>query len=147
MQSGGTAPFVARIKRAPVRLVGPDQLGKAYSRRSGKSAPHNLFSSTAALYKGAKPVMWSVVERTALAEAEIEYQDYTSDTIYVKFPVKNWTTRPDANATLPSNPAAQRAFLAEWTRGRSKISLDELNSILPQHERISAGQIEELLRK
>ena len=53
--SGGTAPFVARIKRAPVRLVGPDQLGKAYSRRSGKSAPHNLFSSTAALYKGAKP--------------------------------------------------------------------------------------------
>jgi len=39
------------------------------------------------LYRGSKPVMWSVVERTALAEAEIEYQDYESDTIWVKFPV------------------------------------------------------------
>ena len=38
------------------------------------------------LYRGSKPVMWSVVERTALAEAEIEYQDYESDTIWVKFP-------------------------------------------------------------
>ena len=39
------------------------------------------------LYRGSKPVMWSVVERTALAEAEIEYQDYESDTIWVKFPI------------------------------------------------------------
>ena len=35
-----------------------------------------------------KPVMWSVVEKTALAEAEVEYEDYTSDTVWVKFPVK-----------------------------------------------------------
>ena len=41
------------------------------------------------LYRGSKPVMWSVVEKTALAEAEVEYQDYQSDTIWVKFPV--WT--------------------------------------------------------
>ena len=40
------------------------------------------------LYRGSKPIMWSVVERTALAEAEVEYQDYESDTIWVKFPVK-----------------------------------------------------------
>ncbi|MBP1842291.1 isoleucyl-tRNA synthetase [Rhizobium petrolearium] len=39
------------------------------------------------LYRGSKPIMWSVVERTALAEAEVEYQDYESDTIWVKFPV------------------------------------------------------------
>jgi isoleucyl-tRNA synthetase len=32
----------------------------------------------AQLYRGSKPVMWSVVEKTALAEAEVEYQDYTS---------------------------------------------------------------------
>lgn len=43
------------------------------------------------LYRGSKPVMWSVVERTALAEAEIEYQDYESDTIWVKFPVRRAT--------------------------------------------------------
>ena len=45
------------------------------------------FAATGQLYRGSKPVMWSVVERTALAEAEIEYQDYESDTIWVKFPV------------------------------------------------------------
>ncbi|WP_297104049.1 isoleucine--tRNA ligase [uncultured Devosia sp.] len=44
-------------------------------------------SMTGQLYRGSKPVMWSVVERTALAEAEIEYADYESDTIWVKFPV------------------------------------------------------------
>ncbi|WP_454848347.1 isoleucine--tRNA ligase [Rhizobium binxianense] len=40
------------------------------------------------LYRGSKPVMWSVVERTALAEAEVEYADVESDMIWVKFPVK-----------------------------------------------------------
>jgi isoleucyl-tRNA synthetase len=44
-------------------------------------------SASGQLYRGSKPVMWSVVERTALAEAEIEYADYESDTIWVKFPV------------------------------------------------------------
>jgi isoleucyl-tRNA synthetase len=42
------------------------------------------------LYRGSKPIMWSVVERTALAEAEVEYQEYESDTIWVKFPVKSF---------------------------------------------------------
>jgi isoleucyl-tRNA synthetase len=46
------------------------------------------FSECGQLYRGSKPVMWSVVEKTALAEAEVEYQDYKSDAIYVKFPVK-----------------------------------------------------------
>ncbi|MBB3975766.1 isoleucyl-tRNA synthetase [Rhizobium azooxidifex] len=40
------------------------------------------------LYRGSKPIMWSVVERTALAEAEVEYADVESDMIWVKFPVK-----------------------------------------------------------
>ena len=46
------------------------------------------FAESGQLYRGSKPVMWSVVEKTALAEAEVEYQDYTSDAIYVKFPIK-----------------------------------------------------------
>jgi len=73
------------------------------------------------LYRGSKPVMWSVVERTALAEAEIEYADYESDTVWVKFPIHSgngafgtadfedlnasvviWTTTP---WTLPANRA------------------------------------------
>jgi isoleucyl-tRNA synthetase len=44
------------------------------------------------LYRGSKPIMWSVVERTALAEAEVEYQPYESDTIWVKFPVASVDT-------------------------------------------------------
>ncbi|RYE61526.1 MAG: isoleucine--tRNA ligase, partial [Oxalobacteraceae bacterium] len=66
------------------------------------------------LYRGSKPIMWSVVERTALAEAEVEYHDYESDTIWVKFPVNSgsaeladahvviWTTTP---WTIPGNRA------------------------------------------
>jgi isoleucyl-tRNA synthetase len=46
------------------------------------------FAANGLLYRGSKPVMWSVVEKTALAEAEVEYEDHTSDTIWVKFPVK-----------------------------------------------------------
>jgi len=47
------------------------------------------FVANGLLYRGSKPVMWSVVEKTALAEAEIEYEDYTSDTIHVAFPVRS----------------------------------------------------------
>ena len=39
------------------------------------------------LYKGAKPVLWSVVEQTALAEAEVEYHDHRSNTVWVRFPI------------------------------------------------------------
>lgn len=71
------------------------------------------FAVTGQLYRGSKPVMWSVVEKTALAEAEIEYEDYQSDTICVKFPVTGedrlanasvviWTTTP---WTIPGNRA------------------------------------------
>jgi isoleucyl-tRNA synthetase len=70
------------------------------------------FAANGTLYRGSKPVMWSVVEKTALAEAEVEYEDYTSDTVWVKFPVVGgaldgaavviWTTTP---WTLPGNRA------------------------------------------
>jgi len=45
------------------------------------------FVMNGALYRGSKPVMWSPVEKTALAEAEVEYHDHQSHTIWVKFPV------------------------------------------------------------
>jgi isoleucyl-tRNA synthetase len=46
------------------------------------------FKDNGLLYRGSKPVMWSVVEKTALAEAEIEYHDHQSDMVWVKFPVR-----------------------------------------------------------
>jgi isoleucyl-tRNA synthetase len=74
------------------------------------------FAANGTLYRGSKPVMWSVVEKTALAEAEVEYEDYTSDTVWVKFRIDAysggadvvgasvviWTTTP---WTLPGNRA------------------------------------------
>jgi isoleucyl-tRNA synthetase len=72
------------------------------------------FAANGLLYRGSKPVMWSVVEKTALAEAEVEYEDHTSDTILVKFPIAGglegigpasvviWTTTP---WTIPGNRA------------------------------------------
>jgi len=76
------------------------------------------------LYRGSKPVMWSVVERTALAEAEIEYADYESDTIWVKFPitkVDEQTYRKDVvdlarilgNQGEDENPEDAEAFLRD----------------------------------
>ncbi|MFN3889331.1 MAG: isoleucine--tRNA ligase [Beijerinckiaceae bacterium] len=47
------------------------------------------FAANGLLYRGSKPVMWSVVEKTALAEAEVEYEDHVSDTVWVAFPVKS----------------------------------------------------------
>tara|TARA_R110002110_G_scaffold25867_23_gene95732 strand:+ start:3819 stop:6845 length:3027 start_codon:yes stop_codon:yes gene_type:complete len=47
------------------------------------------FLMNGSLYQGSKPVMWSPVEKTALAEAEIEYHDHTSHTIWVRFPIVN----------------------------------------------------------
>lgn len=47
------------------------------------------FAQNGMLYRGSKPVMWSVVEKTALAEAEVEYEEHTSDTIFAAFPLVN----------------------------------------------------------
>lgn len=58
------------------------------------------FLMNGGLYRGSKPVMWSVVERTALAEAEVEYEDHTSPTIWAKFPITNAVVAPGAPAEL-----------------------------------------------
>ena len=68
------------------------------------------FLMNGSLYRGLRPVFWSVVEQTALADAEIEYKNITSPSIYVAFPVQDhtnlyaviWTTTP---WTLPANRA------------------------------------------
>jgi isoleucyl-tRNA synthetase len=61
------------------------------------------FAKSGQLYRGSKPVMWSVVERTALAEAEIEYHDYESDTIWVKFPVVTVDNTPHSEPDFHEN--------------------------------------------
>jgi isoleucyl-tRNA synthetase len=56
------------------------------------------FAANGLLYRGSKPVMWSVVEKTALAEAEVEYEDYVSDTVWVKFPITGTRTKAGQGA-------------------------------------------------
>jgi len=53
------------------------------------------FLMNGTLYQGSKPVMWSPVEKTALAEAEVEYHDHQSHTIWVKFAVSGMLHDPD----------------------------------------------------
>ncbi len=76
------------------------------------------------VYRGKKPVYWSIPARTALAEAEVEYHDHVSQSIYVKFPVVGkpdtfiliWTTTP---WTLPANLAV--AFNSTFNYAKVRV--------------------------
>src|SRR6187399_1374155 len=77
------------------------------------------FAQNGTLYRGSKPVMWSVVEKTALAEAEVEYEDYTSDQVWVKFPVSDTTItvatdRSEGDLNRLTN-LLEKASLVIWT--------------------------------
>ena len=87
----------------------------AYEAEAGIVRELGKFVMNGGLYKGSKPVLWSVVEKTALADAEVEYEDHTSTTVWVRFPIREtkvaelkghsvviWTTTP---WTLPGNRA------------------------------------------
>jgi len=87
----------------------------AYSAEAQIVRELGKFLMNGGLFKGSKAVLWSVVEKTALAEAEVEYHDHVSDTIYVPFPIVStkkkelegaavliWTTTP---WTIPGNRA------------------------------------------
>ena len=81
------------------------------------------FANNGLLFRGSKPVMWSVVERTGLAEAEVEYHEHESPTVFVKFPVSSggndladafvviWTTTP---WTIPGNRAISYSNRIEY---------------------------------
>ena len=75
------------------------------------------FKNSGQLYRGSKPVMWSPVERTALAEAEIEYHDHVSPTVWVKFPVTGMTDdHPDDLLSFQSaTPAIVIWTTTPWT--------------------------------
>jgi len=87
----------------------------AYSAEAQIVREIGKFLINGGLYRGSKPVLWSVVEQTALAEAEVEYYDHRSTTVWVRFPIATtglpalvgaaaviWTTTP---WTLPGNRA------------------------------------------
>jgi isoleucyl-tRNA synthetase len=77
------------------------------------------FAANGTLYRGSKPVMWSVVEKTALAEAEVEYEDYTSDTVWVKFPIVDIKVTVDPQAEKKHRDLAQK--IQDDLRGSSIV--------------------------
>ncbi len=89
------------------------------------------------VYRGKKPVYWSIPARTALAEAEVEYHDHISRSVYVKFPLEGqpgtfvliWTTTP---WTLPANLAV--AYNTTFTYSLVRVGGEQywlLASLLP----------------
>jgi len=89
------------------------------------------------VYRGKKPVYWSIPCRTALAEAEVEYHDHTSRSIFVKFALVGepgtfvviWTTTP---WTLPANLAV--AYNSTFTYSLARVGGEQywiLSSLLP----------------
>ncbi|MEM1346429.1 MAG: isoleucine--tRNA ligase, partial [Pseudomonadota bacterium] len=117
-------------------------LTMAYEAEATIAAEFHRFVMNGTLYQGSKPVMWSPVEKTALAEAEVEYNDRQVDTIWVKFPVLGesgplaganiviWTTTP---WTIPSNRAV--AYGEEIAYG-----LYEITGETPEGNFISQGE-------
>ena len=90
------------------------------------------FLLNGSLYQGFKPVLWSTVEKTALADAEVEYMEHTSNTIYAAFKIKEtnkdflknasviiWTTTP---WTIPAN----RALAFNKSIEYSVLEIDDL---------------------
>jgi isoleucyl-tRNA synthetase len=95
------------------------------------------FAESGQLYRGAKPVMWSPVEKTALAEAEVEYEDIVSTQIDVAFeiidsPIEElkgayaviWTTTP---WTIPVNQALAYGPEVEYVLARIQVTADDGN--------------------
>jgi isoleucyl-tRNA synthetase len=127
------------------------------------------FALNGLLYRGAKPVMWSVVEKTALAEAEVEYKEHKSITVWVRFPIVHtelaglkplltgenfnhkdepasvviWTTTP---WTLPSNRAIAYGKNIEYGLYTVK-SIEEGSNAMVGEKILIAKSLEENVRK
>jgi isoleucyl-tRNA synthetase len=92
----------------------------AYEAEGVIAAELMKFAMNGTLYRGSKPVMWSVVERTALAEAEVEYHEHTSPAIWVKFPVLGgmggWMTPGELSQNQVERDAAiATSSIVIWT--------------------------------
>ncbi|MEL6337716.1 MAG: isoleucine--tRNA ligase, partial [Pseudomonadota bacterium] len=96
-----------------------------YAAEATIAAEFMTFVMNGTLYQGSKPVMWSPMEKTALAEAEVEYHDREVDTIWVKFPIP---VRVDAKSHIPGQPVQSDderhlQVTAERLRGRNGASI------------------------
>ena len=92
------------------------------------------FVEKGGVYKGLKPVLWCTVDQTALAEAEVEYEDHTSPSIYVKFPLEK---SPHALAEpgifgIPELAEAENVSVVIWTTTPWTLPANQAIAIHPQ---------------
>ncbi|MDQ2877699.1 MAG: isoleucine--tRNA ligase [Pseudomonadota bacterium] len=119
------------------------------------------FAESGQLYRGAKPVMWSPVEKTALAEAEVEYEDVVSTQIDVAFEIVEapnapelvgahaviWTTTPwtiPVNQALSYGPEIEYVAFGEH-RGRKLVVAKALLESGAIHARLGLGGLEDIV--
>ena len=116
------------------------------------------FAESGQLYRGAKPVMWSPVEKTALAEAEIEYEDIVSTQIDVAFEIVEspvpelvgaygvvWTTTPwtiPVNQAIAYNPAINYVLASTGGSDRDFLVAEELWQKLVERANAYSGGLE-----
>jgi isoleucyl-tRNA synthetase len=84
------------------------------------------FVMNGSLYQGSKPVMWSPVEKTALAEAEVEYHDRKSTQVWVRFPIMGIDSpylRAGPDIHREANSLAKNPFQKETTEKRLSSDL------------------------
>ena len=79
------------------------------------------FLMNGTLYQGSKPVMWSPVEKTALAEAEVEYHDKESFTIWVKFKVTDFAPGAGESSDEEESAEARQAVVEAAQAAREKL--------------------------
>jgi len=121
----------------------------AYAAEAQIAREIGAFLVNGGLYRGSKPVLWSVVEKTALAEAEVEYHDVTSPTIHVRFPIMKapdpafegaaiviWTTTP---WTMPGNRAV--AYGADFDYALVEVTAVGDDSLAKPGERVVLAEV------
>ena len=130
----GTHPYTTMDFRAEAAIAG--ELHK--------------FVANGLLYRGFRPVMWSPVEKTALAEAEVEYHEKQSPTIYVKFPVVARTGRRHARCDAsyldddalddPRQPR-HRVFAKRWPTASTKSPQSDEGALAQVGEKLLLADV------
>jgi isoleucyl-tRNA synthetase len=87
------------------------------------------------VYKGKKPVLWCPVDETALAEAEVEYEEHTSPSIYVKFPIQA-TLQELANyhMALPAGAGISQVSIVIWTTTPWTLPANQAIAVHPEYD-------------
>src|SRR5438105_9096873 len=97
------------------------------------------FVEKGGVYKDLKPVLWCPVDQTALAEAEVEYEDHTSPSVYVKFPlVAPLKKLSSFHLLLPQNAGIKQVSILIWTTTPWTLPANQAIAVHPDYDYVCA---------